>query len=312
RYWIDPAPSAAEGRPAIERTQTSRPSSGESVLSRLVTIFAERSGLDESRLDVAVNFFELGLDSLFLTQAVSSIKSAFGVTVTFRELLEELSTIESLAKQIVERLPKTGAPADAPQVVSHAPMPSRSGNRDRRPAEEIAPRPHETAVAATPSSGVGPFRPVDKTSGTGLSVQQDRHLDGFIDRYTARTGGSKRSTAGSRVRLADPRTVAGFRSIWKELVYPIVVARSAGSRLWDIDGNEYIDLVNGFGTNLFGHSPAFVVEAIEAQLKRGFEIGPQSPLAGPVAALAAEMTGHERVAFCNTGSEAVTAAIRMA
>src|SRR6185436_395534 len=129
RYWIDPAPSAAEGRPAIERTQTSSPSSGESVLSRLVTIFAERSGLDESRLDVAVNFFELGLDSLFLTQAVSSIKSAFGVTVTFRELLEELSTIESLAKQIVERLPKTGAPADAPQVVSHAPMPSRSGNR---------------------------------------------------------------------------------------------------------------------------------------------------------------------------------------
>ena len=44
----------------------------------------------------------------------------------------------------------------------------------------------------------------------------------------------------------------------------------------------------------------------------GIEIGPQSPLAGPSRRLAAEMTGHERVAFCNTGSEAVTAAIRMA
>jgi len=312
RYWIDPTPSVVEGHPAVEITQASRPSSAEGVLARLVTIFAERSGLDESRLDVAVNFFELGLDSLFLTQAANSIKSAFGVTVTFRELLEELSTIESLAKQIVERLPQTGAPADAPQVVSHAPMPSRSASRDRRPAEEIGPRSHETAVAATPSSGFGPFRPVDKTSGTGLSDQQQRHLDGFIDRYTARTGGSKRSTAGSRVRLADPRTVAGFRSIWKELVYPIVVARSAGSRLWDIDGNEYIDLVNGFGTNLFGHSPSFVVEAIDAQLKRGFEIGPQSALAGSVASRIGEMTGHDRVAFCNTGSEAVSAAIRMA
>ncbi len=39
------------------------------------------------------------------------------------------------------------------------------------------------------------------------------------------------------------------------MVYPIVVERSAGARLWDIDGNEYVDLTMGFGTNLLGHSP---------------------------------------------------------
>jgi glutamate-1-semialdehyde aminotransferase len=38
------------------------------------------------------------------------------------------------------------------------------------------------------------------------------------------------------------------------MVYPIVVERSSGSKLWDVDGNEYVDLVNGFGLNLFGHS----------------------------------------------------------
>ena len=70
---------------------------------------------------------------------------------------------------------------------------------------------------------------------------------------------------------------------WKESVYPIVVERSAGSKLWDVDGNEYVDLVNGFGVNLFGHSPAFISEAIERQLRRGIEIGPQTPLAGEVA-----------------------------
>ena len=96
------------------------------------------------------------------------------------------------------------------------------------------------------------------------------------------------------------------------MTYPIVVARSSGCKLWDLDGNEYVDLVNGFGSSLFGYAPQFVTEAIEAQLKTGMEIGPQSLLAGKVAELACEMTGMERAAFCNTGSEAVLAALRVA
>ena len=96
------------------------------------------------------------------------------------------------------------------------------------------------------------------------------------------------------------------------MVYPIVVDRSSGSKLWDVDGNEYIDLVCGFGPILLGHNPAIVREAIKSQLDQGIETGPQTPLAGKVAQLFCEMTGMERVAFCNTGSEAVLAAIRVA
>ncbi len=62
----------------------------------------------------------------------------------------------------------------------------------------------------------------------------------------------------------------------------------------------------------FGHSPPFVVEAVKAQLDRGFAIGPQAELAGKVAQLFCEMTGNERMTFCNTGSEAVMAAMRIA
>ena len=300
RYWIDPAPRVPDARPSTPADETSPPPTGGSVLSRLVTLFSELSGLAESRLPVSVNFYEFGLDSLFLTQATSAIRNAFGVTITFRELLEELDTIESLATRIAERMP-TGAPAQGIQASGAASPIPRDG-------------PAVAAAKAAPSASVslGPYRPIEKGSASGLSDQQRHQLEAFIGRYTARTGASKRSTAIHRGRLADPRTVAGFRSVWKELVYPLVVVRSAGSRLWDVDGNEYVDLVNGFGTNLFGHSPVFVVEALERQLKRGFEIGPQSAQAGPVAAQIAEMTGHERVAFCNTGSEAVTAAIRMA
>jgi len=68
----------------------------------------------------------------------------------------------------------------------------------------------------------------------------------------------------------------------------------------------------GFGTNLLGHSPACVNEAMAEQLQLGVEVGPQSPLAGQVAELMCELTGMERTVFCNTGSEAVLAAIRVA
>ena len=112
--------------------------------------------------------------------------------------------------------------------------------------------------------------------------------------------------------LADPRAAAGFRAEWKELVYPIVCMRSTARGIWDIDGNEYIDLVNGYGPTAFGHSADFVIEAIKEQLDKGFATGPQAEFAGEVAALFAEMTGNERMTFCNTGSEAVMAALRVA
>ena len=96
------------------------------------------------------------------------------------------------------------------------------------------------------------------------------------------------------------------------MVYPIVVRDAQGSRFRDLDGNDYIDLTMGFGTNLFGHSPEFLTRALSNQLGHGVEVGPQSPLAGKVAALLCEFSGMERAAFCNTGSEAVLAAIRLA
>jgi len=158
----------------------------------------------------------------------------------------------------------------------------------------------------------GPYKPVQKGVAGALPDQQQKALDALIARYTTLTKESKRLTAEHRSHFADPRTVSGFRQIWKEMVYPIVTERSQGSRLWDVDGNEYVDMTNGFGSILFGHRPDFVMRAISGQMAKGFEIGPQSPLAGKVAELLCRMTGMERAAFCNTGSESVVAAVRTA
>src|SRR5581483_247804 len=183
------------------------------------------------------------------------------------------------------------------------------------PAPAMAPAP-AAAAAPAPVTGkyeaFGPYKPIQKGVTGGLNAQQEAYLAAFIKRYAARTRESKRLTQEQRARLADPRVASGFRAQWKEIVYPIHIVRSAGSKLWDADGNEYIDILNGFGVTMFGHRPPFVQEAIEKQVREGFEIGPQTPLAGEVASLICEFTGMERATFCNTGSEAVMAAMRLA
>jgi glutamate-1-semialdehyde aminotransferase len=112
--------------------------------------------------------------------------------------------------------------------------------------------------------------------------------------------------------MADPRVVSGFRPLTKEIVYPIVVNRSKGSRVWDIDGNEYIYALNGFGSSFLGYQPDVVKQAVLAQVENGYEIGPQHELAGDVCKLITEFTSFDRAALCNTGSEAVLGAMRIA
>ncbi|WP_048645962.1 hybrid non-ribosomal peptide synthetase/type I polyketide synthase [Nitratireductor soli] len=156
------------------------------------------------------------------------------------------------------------------------------------------------------------YKPGAQHADHEITREKRAFIADLIARYEAKNAKSKAFTETHRPRLADPRAASGFRAEWKEMVFPVVSDRSKGARIWDVDGNEYIDLVNGMGQTAFGHAPDFVVEAIIAQANSGFAIGPQTPLAGDVADLVSELTGHQRVTFCNTGSEAVMAAMRVA
>lgn len=141
---------------------------------------------------------------------------------------------------------------------------------------------------------------------------QSNYLSEFIAQYSDRTTTSKQLAQIHRATLADNRVSAGFNLALKEICYPIVAKKSLGCKIWDADGNEYIDVVMGFGINLFGHNPPFIKAALLEQLDRGTHLGVQTELAGEVAQLITEMTGMERVAFSNTGTEAIMTAIRLA
>ncbi|MFC0679115.1 aminotransferase class III-fold pyridoxal phosphate-dependent enzyme [Lysobacter korlensis] len=186
-------------------------------------------------------------------------------------------------------------------------------------APPAAPAGSASAPAANSEAGAAAARPQAfgaiariHSDRAELSPHQRARLDRFIARYTARTRRSKEYTQDHRSHLADPRVVSGFRPLTKEITYQIVVSRSKGSRIWDLDGNEYVDALSGFGMNLFGWQPDFVLDAVRHQLELGYEIGPQHPLAGDVARLVCDLTGFDRAGLCNTGSEAVMGAIRIA
>lgn len=157
-----------------------------------------------------------------------------------------------------------------------------------------------------------PFRKISKAAAAGLTEQQRRHLDALTERVNKKTQKSKQLTQEYRPYFADSREVAGFRSLWKEMQYLIIAEQAIGSKIWDVDGNEYLDISMGFGSLLFGHSPDFVTDALQQQVAQGMQLGPQSHLAGQVAKLLCELTGTDRATFCNSGTEAIMTALRLA
>ncbi len=205
------------------------------------------------------------------------------------------------------QLPLPTPPAQLPLVEAAAEVPPSS--QSTVVATNLA-RQASEAPTKPKFERFGPYKPVRKSSTGGLTTQQQQSLERFMARFIAKTKRSREHAQKHRPHFADPRGVAGYRRVWKSIVYQISVQRSAGSKLWDIDDNQYIDIAMGFGLNLFGQSPEFVTNALHRQLDCGVEVGPQSPLAGEVAQLLCDFARKDRVTFCNTGSEAVMAAMR--
>ena len=117
-------------------------------------------------------------------------------------------------------------------------------------------------------------------------------------------------------QLAELRkSSASSPALWPlhAIPMPICVDRAEGSRLWDVDGNEYIDFHVGFGTqSLHGHNPEPVVRAVKEVMGRAPGNGYFNSLELKHVQLLKELIPHrERFSFLNSGSDATAAAIRM-
>jgi len=137
------------------------------------------------------------------------------------------------------------------------------------------------------------------------------HVREVLDLYIQRTPRSKAAIQKNRQWWADNRNATGFRMPWKEACYQICLQRSQAGLLWDLDGNRYVDIASSFGANFLGHSHPAPLSEVHRQLAKGFALGMQNDLASEAARLICELTGNERCAFMNSGTEAILMAIRL-
>lgn len=94
---------------------------------------------------------------------------------------------------------------------------------------------------------------------------------------------------------------------------PLFIKRGLGSRILDVDGNEFIDFVGSWGPHLFGHLPKFVKQAITEALENGTSFGAPTIQEIRIAQLITELVPSvEMVRMVNSGTEATMSAIRLA
>ena len=104
--------------------------------------------------------------------------------------------------------------------------------------------------------------------------------------------------------------VRAFKSVGCE---PLYIVRGSGSRIWDADGNEYIDYVGSWGPLILGHAHAEVVEAVEKANRNGASFGACTPIEADLAEAVIEaFPSIAKVRFVSSGTEATMSAIRLA
>jgi glutamate-1-semialdehyde 2,1-aminomutase len=127
---------------------------------------------------------------------------------------------------------------------------------------------------------------------------------------TFRAGRRRSDELWRAARRVEPRGVPSSHQ--DASPQPIFVERGQGSRIWDVDGNEYVDFHNGFGVMVVGHAHPLIVKAVSEQIARGSHFAQPGADVAVVAGELARRFGQPKWRFANSGTEATLDAVRLA
>src|SRR5579863_2851855 len=156
-----------------------------------------------------------------------------------------------------------------------------------------------------------------QTGGTPVSTTQDSTVRLPADLaeiiaeqeriFAERQPGSRRMAAAAAGSLAG-----GVTSNWQITVpQPVWLSHGRGSKIYDVDGNEYVDLHGGYGVGLAGHAHPAIVEAVTRQVARGTHFAQPTQDAMVVAGELAARFGLPLWRFANSGTEATMDAVHL-
>ncbi len=104
--------------------------------------------------------------------------------------------------------------------------------------------------------------------------------------------------------------VRAFRAVGGS---PFFVNKAKGAKVWDVDGNEYIDYVGTWGPAILGHAHPKIIKAVQQTAEQGTSFGIPNPLEVTMAKMVCEaVPSVKKVRMCNSGTEACMSAIRLA
>ncbi len=136
-------------------------------------------------------------------------------------------------------------------------------------------------------------------------------IDGLTARYLEEL--ERRTPSSHALRREAEQVLAGGVSSHFKAWQPFYVREAKGSHLTDLDGNDYVDLIMGFGPNSLGHSPDAVVEAVRDAVARGTSLAIATPLEVELARTISRLVpSMEVMRFVVTGTEATMMALRTA
>src|SRR5215469_6623490 len=189
-------------------------------------------------------------------------------------------------------------------------------------------------MASTPASSTDPDPATTTALGSARRPQTsgwhaDHHSFGQPTSASTRTQGQhalaeiireqeeifvRRQPESARLAaLAGASLAGGVVSSWQiTRPQPVWLSHGKGSKLYDVDGNEYVDLHGGYGVSLAGHGHPAIVAAVRGQVERGTHFAQPTENALVVAADLARRFGLPQWRFTNSGTEATMDAVHLA
>lgn len=310
------------------------------------------SGIFDTALEsvpISEDLFEFGFDSITIVQLKREVQGLYKIDIPLDSFFNQLNTIEKLSLHIAERIDKPysqpeqkveeeveirgGAPKELTDqhvaVSSSNPSVVELFNRQLDIIQEQirAITQIDKSVDETFNSSPQPIelnspivsRQADTYStrflvknNSRLTEQQQNLLDELIPEFNKKFKASKEFLRKNKEIWANGRFSQGYSKTWEDMVIPIFADQANGTRMTDIDGNTFIDFCMGFGVNLFGYNHPMIHEMLREEIDRSIILGSMTRDAAEVSELIRKATGVERLAYCNSGTEAVMNLIRIA
>ncbi len=176
-------------------------------------------------------------------------------------------------------------------------------------------------IATTTQSGLhGPSRPevpaqprqLPPGQGAATGKQASRPALAAIISEQERIFIRRQPESARLAALASASLAGGVVSSWQiSRPQPVWLSHGEGAKLYDVDGNEYVDLHGGYGVSLAGHGHPAIVEAVKAQVERGTHFAQPTEAAIAAASELSARFGLPQWRFANSGTEATMDAIHL-